>query len=309
MSVLVQMSGDPGGPMSTTRRVRAALGPMARENRPELEKRHPEIFAGSLRTRVATVAVIAGLIGLFVFALWRLDFSFARVGSGLGQLAHFITLMVPPSAGTTTRFWLFLDSLGETVAISLIGTLTAALLAFPFGFLAAKNVMTQRVLHFLTRRGLDTIRGVDTLIWALIWINVVGLGPFAGILAIMSSDFGAFGKLFSEAIEAVDRKPIEGVASTGGSRLAEIRFAILPQILPVIAGQVLYYFESNTRSATIIGIVGAGGIGMYLTEAIRTLEWQQVSLLVLMILVAVAIIDQISARIRFAVIGERRIET
>lgn len=309
MSILVKTAGEPGDLVSTTRRVRAALGPAARANRRELEQRHPEIFAGSAKARAASAAIVAGLLGLLVFAFWRLDVSFARLGAGIGQLGHFLTLMVPPSAGSWPRFFLFLHSLGETVAIALIGTLAAAILAFPFGFLAAKTVVAGRLLHFLTRRGLDTIRGVDTLIWALIWINVVGLGPFAGILAIMSSDFGAFGKLFSEAVEAVDRKPIEGVASTGGSRLAEIRFGILPQILPVFAGQVLYYFESNTRSATIIGIVGAGGIGLHLTEAIRTLEWQQVSLLVLMVLVTVAVIDQISARIRFAVIGERRIET
>ncbi len=309
MSVVVQTSGDGNGSISTTRRIRGALGPWAKENRHDLERRHPEIFAGSRIDRALTVAVVAGLFGMLAFALWRLDFSFARIGAGIGQLGHFLTLMVPPSSGTTSRFWLFLHSLGETVAIAFLGTLSAAILAFPVSFLAAKNVMTQKILHFFSRRFLDTIRGVDTLIWALIWINVVGLGPFAGILAIMSSDFGAFGKLFSEAIEAVDGKPIEGVTSAGGSRLAQIRFGILPQILPVIAGQVLYYFESNTRSATIIGIVGAGGIGMYLTEAIRTLEWQQVSLLVLMILVAVATIDQISARIRFAVIGDRRVET
>ena len=309
MSVVIRTSGDLDGPMSDTRRIRGALGPMARENRAALEKRHPAIFAGSRLGRAATTAIFAGLLGLLVFALWRLEFSFARIGAGIGQLLHFLTLMVPPSAGTWARFWLFLHSLGETVAIALLGTLAAAVLAFPLGFLAAKNVVAQRVLHFFARRFLDTIRGVDTLIWALIWINVVGLGPFAGILAIMSSDFGAFGKLFSEALEAVDRKPIEGVASPRGPPPAETRFCDLPARPPGRAGQVLYYIESNTRSATIIGIVGAGGIGMFLSEAIRTLEWQQVSLLVAMILVAVAVIDQISSRIRFAIIGERRIET
>ena len=309
MSVVVKSPGDLDGMLSETRRIRAALGPAARANRAELEKRHPQIFRGNPAARAIGAATVVGLAALFAFALWRFEFSFARIGSGLTQLGHFLTLMVPPSAGSWARFGLFVNGLAETVAIALLGTLAAAILAFPFGFLAARNVMGFRLPHFLTRRFLDTIRGVDTLIWALIWINVVGLGPFAGILAIMSSDFGAFGKLFSEAVEAVDRKPIEGVASTGGSRLAEIRFGILPQILPVFAGQVLYYFESNTRSATIIGIVGAGGIGLHLTEAIRTLEWQQVSLLVLMVLVTVAVIDQISARIRFAVIGERRIET
>jgi phosphonate transport system permease protein len=196
-------------------------------------------------------------------------------------------------------------SLIETVAISLLGTLGAALLAVPLALLAAKNVTTARLLHFLARRSLDTIRSIDILIWALIWINVVGLGPFAGVLAIMTSDLGNFGKLFSEAIEAADRRPIEGIVSTGGGRLLGIRFGILPEVFPVLASQVLYFFESNTRSATIIGIVGAGGIGLHLAEAIRTLELQQSSFIILMILITVAAIDVVSSQLRFALIGRR----
>jgi phosphonate transport system permease protein len=138
----------------------------------------------------------------------------------------------------------------------------------------------------------------------LIWINVVGLGPFAGVLAIICSDLGSFGKLFSEAIEAADRKPVEGITSTGGSRIQQIRFGILPQVLPVFLSQVLYYFESNTRSATIIGIVGAGGIGLILSEQIRTLEFQQVSFVILMILVTVSAIDWLCSKLRFQVIGQ-----
>jgi phosphonate transport system permease protein len=159
------------------------------------------------------------------------------------------------------------------------------------------------VVQFASRRVLDGIRGIDTLIWALLWINVVGLGPFAGVLAIMTSDLGTFGKLFSEAIEAADKKPVEGIASTGGARAHQIRFGILPQVFPVLAGQVLYFFESNTRSGTIIGIVGAGGIGLHLAEQIRTLEWQAVSFLVIMILIMVAVIDAVSVRLRAAIIG------
>jgi phosphonate transport system permease protein len=295
--------------VSTTRRVRASLGPAALANRAALETRHREIFAGSPANRIVTAGVVALVVGLLVGSFAVLDFSVGRIGTGLAQLAHFVTLMVPPSSGTWSRFLLFLGGLGETLAIALLGTLFAAILAFPFGFLAARNVVPVRLFQFATRRFLDTIRGVDTLIWALIWINVVGLGPFAGVLAIMTSDFGSFGKLFSEAIEAVDAAPQDGVVAAGGTTAARLRFGILPQVLPVIAGQVLYFFESNTRSATIIGIVGAGGIGLHLAEAIRTLEWQQVSLLVLMVLVTVSIIDQISARIRFAIIGERRLET
>jgi phosphonate transport system permease protein len=179
----------------------------------------------------------------------------------------------------------------------------AAVIALPLSFLAANNTTVSRILRFLTRRSFDTLRGVDTLVWALIWVNVVGLGPFAGVLAIAISDIGSFGKLFSEAIEASDRRPVEGVVASGGSRLHAIRFGILPQVAPVLISQYLYYFESNTRSATIIGIVGAGGIGLQLSEQIRTLEWQTVCFLIIMILLTVSVIDLVSTRLRSAIAG------
>ena len=172
---------------------------------------------------------------------------------------------------------------------------------------ARQNVVPPHIVASPIRRCLHTIRGVDTLIWALVWINVVGLGPFAGVLAIALSDFGALGKLFSEAIEGADRKQVEGIRASGGNALHEIRFGLMPQVFPVIAGQMLYFFESNTRSATIIGIVGAGGIGLQLAEQIRVLEWQKVSFLILMILIAVAAIDWISGKLRFAIIGPRAV--
>jgi phosphonate transport system permease protein len=266
-----------------------------------LRARHPAVFATDPARRGLNIAVVVAMVALAAFAFWRLDFSFARLGSGLAQIAHIVALMFPPSPGT--QLMTFINALGETLSIALLGTLTAAILAFPVGFLAAKNVIPNIFAHFAVRRFLDIIRGVDVLIWALIFINVVGLGPFAGILAIAASDFGAFGKLFSEAIENADRKPMEGIVSTGGTQLHALRFGLIPQVFPVIASQVLYYFESNTRSATIIGIVGAGGIGLHLTEQIRVLEWDKVSFLVLMILVAVAAIDWISTRLRLAIIG------
>jgi phosphonate transport system permease protein len=225
--------------------------------------------------------------------------------AGLGQLGWFALLMIPPDPGSSLP--LYLRALGETLSIALLGTTLAALAAFPISLLAARNIVPSKLFRFPIRRFLDAIRGVDTLIWALVWINVVGLGPFAGVLAIAVSDFGAFGKLFSEAIEAADRRPVEGIRAAGGNALHEIRFGLMPQVLPVIAGQILYFIESNTRSATIIGIVGAGGIGLQLSEQIRVLEWQKVSFLILMILVAVAAIDWISSRLRFAIIGRRAV--
>ena len=266
-----------------------------------LRRRYPEVFDRRIMRRALAAALAAGMLALAVFGFWRLDFSLARFGSGLAQIAHIVVSMWPPSPGA--QLPLFLHALAETLAIALIGTLTGAVLAFPLGLLAAKNVIPNVFAHFAVRRVLDTVRGVDVLIWALIFINVVGLGPVAGILAIAVSDMGSFGKLFSEAIENSDRKPVEGVLSTGASPLHAVRFGLVPQVFPVMASQVLYYFESNTRSATIIGIVGAGGIGLHLTEQIRVLDWNKVAFLVLMILVTVAVIDWISSRLRFAMIS------
>lgn len=274
-------------------------------DRAALIGRHKAAIDGSRQTRLTTLAVVAGLVGLFLYGLTTLEVSFWRVIAGLGNLGTFVVLMLPPDPGTWARGMLFVKALFETIAIAFLGTILGAIIAFPLGFIAAKNVVANRIVHFLARRSLDTVRGVDALIWALIWVNVVGLGPFAGMLAIMTSDIGAFGKLYSEAIEAADRKPVEGVTSMGGGKLHEIRFGMIPQVLPVIASQVLYYIESNTRSSTIIGIVGAGGIGLYLAETIRTLEWQQVSFLILLILAAVTAIDFISSKLRFAIIGKR----
>lgn len=287
--------------MSGPSAIRAeAAGRMA-----ELRLRHPAQFAAPLRRRATAVLLVVAPILLLVFGFWWIGATPARIWHGLGQLGTFAQLMVPPDFGTVARLQIYLQALAETVAIAFLGTLGAAILAFPLGFIAARTVVGQQIVHFLARRFLDTIRGVDTLIWALIWINVVGLGPFAGVLAIMSSDIGSFGKLFSEAIEATERKAGEGVVAAGGGELHRIRFGLLPQVLPVMLSQVLYYFESNTRSATIIGIVGAGGIGLHLAEQIRTLEWQTVSFLILIILAAVSLIDVLSTALRSRIVGNR----
>jgi phosphonate transport system permease protein len=274
-------------------------------DRGQLRARYPDIFNRPAASRLATPVMALCAFGVFVFGLVDLDFSPTKLLSGVHQLGWITLMMIPPDPGTSLP--LYLRAFGETLSIALLGTTIAAIGALPVSLLAAKNIVPSNILRFPVRRFLDSIRGVDTLIWALVWINVVGLGPFAGVLAIAVSDFGAFGKLFSEAIEAADKKQVEGIRASGGNALHEIRFGLMPQVLPVIAGQVLYFIESNTRSATIIGIVGAGGIGLQLAEQIRVLEWQKVSFLILMILVAVAAIDWISGKLRFAIIGRRAV--
>jgi phosphonate transport system permease protein len=274
-------------------------------NTDELRARYPHVFNRPMSSRATVPTILVAVLALFIFGLNELEFSPTRMWTGLRELGWITMMMVPPNPGSSLPA--YLQAMGETLSIALLGTTLAALFALPVSLLAARNVIPSAWLRFPVRRFLDSIRGIDTLIWALVWINVVGLGPFAGVLAIAISDFGAFGKLFSEAIEAADKKQVEGIRASGGSALHEIRFGLMPQVLPVIAGQVLYFIESNTRSATIIGIVGAGGIGLQLAEQIRVLEWQKVSFLILMILVAVAAIDWISSRLRFAIIGRRAV--
>jgi len=252
------------------------------------------------------IAAAALALAVYVGGLVVLDVTPARIVAGLGRLGTVFALMMPPWPASSAHVPTYLGALGQTLAIAFLGTSLAGVFALPLGFLAARNVVASRVLHFLARRALDTVRSVDTLIWALIWINVVGLGPFAGALAIASTDLAALAKLMSEAIETADEGPVEAVLAAGGGRLAVMRFGILPQVLPVFASQALFFFESNTRSATIIGIVGAGGIGLYLSEMIRVLEWREVAFLILLVLVTVAVIDAVSRRLRAAIMGVRR---
>jgi phosphonate transport system permease protein len=268
-----------------------------------IKARHAAFFVPDWRARAIAIAIVATMVAIYIAAFAYFDVPWGRLIPGIRQIVWFVGEMIPPDPGG--HFWTYLDALGETLAISLLGTLLGALFALPLRILAARNVVAAALLRLPIKRFFDAVRGVDTLIWALIWINVVGLGPFAGVLAIATSDFGALGKLFAEIIESADAKEQEGVRAAGGRRLAEVRFGLLPQVAPVIAGQILYYIESNTRSATIIGVVGAGGIGLYLSEQIRVLEWRQVSFLILLILVAVAAIDFVSGRLRAAMAGRK----
>ncbi len=263
----------------------------------------PLAFAHPPRVRLARNLGLAAFAILFVYCLWRMGFSPARILGGLTELGWLIVLMLPPwHEGFLGDF---LWGLAETLAMAFLGTLFASLFAIPLGFLGARNVIPNWLFHFGLRRFLDTLRGIDTLIWALIFVSVVGLGPFAGILAIIVSDTGTLGKLYAEAIENIDRRPVEGVRAAGANRMQLNRFGIVPQVFPVIVSQSLYFFESNTRSASILGIVGAGGIGLQLSDRIRVNEWDQVLFIIIMILIMVSLIDTGSRALRLRLIGTK----
>jgi len=261
------------------------------------ERLCPEAFARPVAGRAIHAAAWGVFAALTIFCLWRTGFfDLSRLIEGAGKLGWVLGFMLPPAHNG----WLgeFGWALAETLAMAFLGTLLAALAAVPLGFLAARNIVPNWLLHFGIRRFLDGIRGVDQLIWALVFVSAVGLGPFAGILAIAVSDTGSLAKLFSEAIETVNRRQVEGVEAAGADRAQRIRFGMLPQVLPVMLSTTLYYFESNTRSATILGVVGAGGIGLQLADRIRVNNWDEASFIILMILVTVACIDWLSGQLR-----------
>lgn len=196
--------------------------------------------------------------------------------------------------------------IAQTLAMAFLGTLLGTLGSLVVGFCAARNVNPFGWLRQVVRRFLDVLRGIDQLVWGLVFVRAVGLGPLAGVLAIFVSDLGTLSKLYSEAIENVDQKQVEGVKATGAGPIAVIRYGYIPQVLPVFISQSLYFWESNTRSATILGIVGAGGIGMIIIERFRASLYDQVAFVVLNILVIIFFIDWLSKRIRLWAIGEQR---
>jgi len=187
----------------------------------------------------------------------------------------------------------------ETILMAFLGTMGAAIIALPLGFLAASNFNALGPLRFAFRRVFDFIRGVDALIWTIILSRAFGPGPMTGALAILITDTGLFGKTFSEALENIDEKQVEGVRSTGANALQRARLGVIPQITPILLSQVLYYLESNTRSATIIGAIVGGGIGLLLTQAIITQkDWEEVAYYIVLIVLMVMAMDSLSGWLR-----------
>ncbi|MEM9249802.1 MAG: phosphonate ABC transporter, permease protein PhnE [Pseudomonadota bacterium] len=197
-------------------------------------------------------------------------------------------------------------AIGETLLMAFLGTMGAAILALPLAFLAAKRFSPLMLLRATTRRVFDFVRGVDALIWTVVLARAFGPGPLTGALAILITDTGTFGKIFSEALENVDQKQIEGVSSTGANAVQRYRFGVIPQVVPVLLAQILYFLESNTRSATIIGAITGGGIGLMLTQAIQTQkDWEEVAYYIVLIIAMVMLMDWFSGWLRGKLIGRK----
>jgi phosphonate transport system permease protein len=196
------------------------------------------------------------------------------------------------------RDWrIYVRELIVTIQIALWGTLAAVIAAVPLGLLCAENIAPPWI-HHPVRRLMDACRAINEMVFAMLFIVAVGLGPFAGVLALFVHTTGTLAKLFSEAVEAIDPRPVEGVKATGSHRLVEIVYGVLPQVLPLWVSFTLYRFESNVRSASVVGMVGAGGIGVVLYEVIRGFQYAQTCALLIMLVVTVTLIDLASAWLR-----------
>jgi phosphonate transport system permease protein len=205
------------------------------------------------------------------------------------------------------KMWRHADvawAIGETILMAFLGTMGAAIVALPLAFIAARNFSPFRAVRFATRRLFDFVRGVDGLIWTIVLARAFGPGPLTGALAILVTDTGTFGKIFSEALENVDKTQIEGIQSTGANAAQKYRFGVIPQITPVLLSQILYFLESNTRSATIIGAITGGGIGLLLTQAIITQkDWEEVAYYIVLIILMVMLMDWFSGWLRSKLIS------
>jgi phosphonate transport system permease protein len=273
----------------------------ATTDRATLVARHRNVLVAPWTRRLLRYAVIAAYAGLVFAGLVHIGATPERIVNGLGRLFMLLPVMIPPSPGDF--LWTYLQAILQTIAMALVATLVAAILAVPVGLLASRTSNRCGPCRFLLRRLLDLIRSIDTLLYALIFVAAVGLGPFAGILAMAFKDTAVLGKLFSEALEGINRHQVEAVEASGVRGIALARFAYLPQLFPIMLSHILYFLESNTRSATVLGAVGGGGIGFWLVDRIGVNDWQEVSFIILLLLAVVGAIDTLCARLRRRYVG------
>jgi phosphonate transport system permease protein len=238
---------------------------------------------------------MAAVVVVLVWSTFGTELSPWRLLTGLAASGRFIAEFFPPDF---TRGSEYLNSMFETIKMAVWGTALAFIAAVPLSFWAATNTTPHSLVYQFTRRMSDVFRGLNEFVLAMVFVAALGLGPFPGILALAVSTTGTLIKLFSEAIELVDVGQVEAVKASGAGPLQVLTHAYWPQIVPTVLSMTLYRFEANVRGATVLGLVGAGGIGLYVTEAIRGFNFQAAGAILIVILVAVFLVDFLSAKVR-----------
>lgn len=242
-------------------------------------------------------------VGILWWSARGSQVSVTELASGLPWIGDFISRMFPPNIA-------FLDKLIkpaiETIQIAIWGTVLAILIALPLCFLAARNLSPSPYVYHSVRQVLNVTRGINEIILALIFVAAVGLGPFPGVLALGIHGGGMLGKFFAEAIEEIDKGQVEGVRATGATTAQTIVFSIVPQILPSWIAVSLYRFETNLRQATILGMVGAGGIGFELTASMKLFQYQDTATCIIVIITMVMCADYLASKLRAKILGVAR---
>jgi len=239
-------------------------------------------------------AAVFVAVAVLAWSAWDTGADPVRLARGIPWILDFLRRMLPPDLRVLPAA---LVGAIKTVEIALLGTAVAAVAALPLGFLSARNVAAPGVFHPV-RAALNFFRSVDTLVYALIFVAAVGLGPFPGVLAVVAYTTMSLAKLYSEAIEGIERGPVDAIAATGATRLQILRYGVLPQVLPLFLSYVLYRLETNIRAATVLGFVGAGGIGFYLQTYLRMIDYPAASTVLLVTVLMVMVVDAVSSRVR-----------
>ncbi|MFD6446403.1 phosphonate ABC transporter, permease protein PhnE [Promicromonospora sp. NPDC060204] len=284
------ISSDPAAPTTPRRRRSSRSTP-----EPQLDPRTRARLERAVN--VPRARFLLGLPVAAVLLVWSFvgaEFDFAKLGEGTVNMGDFLLRLFPP---TWDKFGTIVELLVETLQMAIVGTVLGAVLSLVVAFGAASNI-APRWLYYPTRWVMNVIRSLPDLVFALMFVSAVGLGPFAGILAMTVGSIGSIGKVFAEAMEAVDDGPVTAVRAVGASRRQVVQYGVLPQAGPLLVSYTLLLFEGNVRGATILGLVGAGGIGLELTTAMRMYDYGHLSAIVICIIVLVTVIDQASAVIR-----------
>lgn len=247
------------------------------------------------RSRLRFILVLLGVSVFYVVSLRLVHVDLGRLAAGLPRMAGWARKAWPPAVDELP---VLLQRAAETVAMAAIGTTAAALLALPLCVLAARNVTPSPFLYFPARWLLNALRGIDSFVFALLFVAAVGLGPFAGVLGVALHTWGSTAKLWAEAIENIPPGPLEAAAATGASRIKVLAYALLPDAAPAMVSLALYFWEFNVRASTVLGVVGAGGIGQELKNSMDLLDFPRLATIIGIILVMVTLIDQGSQWLR-----------
>jgi phosphonate transport system permease protein len=245
------------------------------------------------RLKLAAIALLVGGLYLLCWKLAQIDL--VKLATGLPKLGRWLAQAWPPSLNEMP---VFIERMGETMAMALLGTTAAALLALPMAVLASRNITPFPKLYYPARWLLNALRGIDSFVFALLFVAAVGLGPFAGVLGIALHTWGSAAKLFADHIENAGTGPLDAVRSTGAGRGTAIVYALLPDLLPVLLSTTLFWWEFNVRASTVLGVVGAGGIGQELKNSMDLLDFSRLFTIIALILVVVTALDQLSGWLR-----------